>query len=355
MTVRTSPDKTKTVRGDGHVHDLPLRVMRELAHRNSDKQPPETMSSHLAEILLELMVQHTNGLEEVIHDHEIQHRFIESVLCDPSLSEADILRGGRLFGIDFTRPRAVILVRAADYILGGTLDVDPDQEARVNRRAEFVIQCIVSYFSLPRDTICAHIGNGEIAILKASSSQDLAGWVEQPDHSDCGMTSWANLNALKRASAGLLTTLKRETRSEIAIGIGRYHPGIRGLTHSYQDARAALSLGLQFEGPNQVHCLDQLGIASFVGVADERTKIDLSAHLLSPLDHAQELIETLEVFFDENCCPSSTAARLDIHRNTLRYRLDKIASLIGLDPRVFDRAVQIRLALAVKRLNQALR
>ena len=152
---------------------------------------------------------------------------------------------------------------------------------------------------------------------------------------------------------GLLTTLKRETRSEIAIGIGRYHPGIRGLARSYQDARAALSLGLQFEGPNQVHCLDQLGIASFVGVADERTKIDLAAHLLSPLDHAEELIQTLDAFFAENCCPSSTASKLKIHRNTLRYRLDKIASLTGLDPRVFDHAVQIRLALVVRLLNHA--
>ena len=358
MTVKSTPHHRRTVRG-GQVHDLPMRVMRELAHRTSENPPSEAISSHLAEILLEMMVQRTDGIEEVVNDPEIQHRFIESVLRDPSLSEADILRRGRLFGIDFTRPRAVILVGAADYILRDHRDVDPDMEearvseARIKRRAQFVIQCIVSYFSLPRDTICAHLGDGEIAILKASSSQDLAGWVEQPDQPDWGTTSWANLRALKRASTGLLATLKRETKSEIAIGIGRYHPGIRGLTHSYEDARAALSLGLQFKGPNQVHCLDQLGIASFVGVADERTKFDLSAHLLSPLDHAQELTDTLEVFFEENCCPSSTASRLEIHRNTLRYRLDKITSLIGLDPRIFDHAVQIRLALVVQRLNQA--
>ena len=100
--------------------------------------------------------------------------------------------------------------------------------------------------------------------------------------------SWANLGALKRATSGLLCALQRQTAGELTIGIGRYHPGVRGLARSYQDARTALSLGLQFEGPNRVHCLDQLGIASFVGVSDERTKIDLSAHLLSPLDHAPD-------------------------------------------------------------------
>ena len=50
-------------------------------------------------------------------------------------------------------------------------------------------------------------------------------------------------------------------------------------------------------------------------------------------------------------CPSSTANRLFIHRNTLSYRLDKIASLTGLDPRRFDDAVQIRLAVVLRSLR----
>jgi carbohydrate diacid regulator len=157
--------------------------------------------------------------------------------------------------------------------------------------------------------------------------------------------------ALKRAGAALLTRLRHDTGAAINIGIGRYHPGIRGLACSYEDARAALSLGRRFHGHNQVHCLDGLGIAAFVGVSDERTKVDLATHLLSPLDHEPELLETLDAFFAEDCCPSSTANRLSIHRNTLSYRLDKIASLTGLDPRRFDEAVQIRLALVLRSLR----
>jgi carbohydrate diacid regulator len=123
------------------------------------------------------------------------------------------------------------------------------------------------------------------------------------------------------------------------------------LTESYQDARAALSLGCRFHGQNRVHCLDQLGIAAFVGVSDERTKIDLAVYLLGPLDHEPDLMVTLLSFFEHDCCPSSTAADLTIHRNTLTYRLDKITSLTGLDPRRFDDAVQIRLALVLRSLQ----
>ncbi len=351
MSVQFAANQQETHERSEQARDFPLRLMQELTHRSPETEQSGSISSRLAELLLELVVQRSSGIEDLPNYHEIQYRFIESVLRDPHLTDADILRGGQLFGIDFTRPRAVILVGAGSYILGDDDDEGRYDDVTIQRRARRLIKSVVSYFSLPRDTICAYIGNGEIAILKASSSRDLAGWVDQQDGADWGTMSWANLVALKRATSGLLTTLQRQTGGELTIGIGRYHPGVRGLARSYQDARTALSLGLQFEGSNRVHCLDQLGIASFVGVSDERTKIDLSAHLLSPLDHAPELIETLETFFEKNCCPSSTATKLEIHRNTLRYRLDKIASLTGLDPRVFDHAVQIRLALAVRLLN----
>ena len=48
---------------------------------------------------------------------------------------------------------------------------------------------------------------------------------------------------------------------------------------------------------------------------------------------------------------TSTAYRLGIHRNTLNYRLDKVATLTGLDPHRFDDAVQIRLALELRSLE----
>jgi carbohydrate diacid regulator len=156
---------------------------------------------------------------------------------------------------------------------------------------------------------------------------------------------------LKRAAAALLGRSRTDTRSDVSIAIGRYHPGLRGLARSYQDAQAALRLGLCFRGANQVHCLDRLGIAAFVGVADERTKIDLAQQLLSPLDLEHELLETLEIFFQEDCHHSSVAKRLAIHRNTLGYRLDKIKALNGLDPNRFDDAVQLRLALLLRSLR----
>lgn len=284
--------------------------------------------------------------------HEIKNRFIYNLLNGLIDDETALTRDARLLGMDFTPPRAVILIDAADYILASAkIDASAAADEQIRQRAQMVISSVVNFFHLPNDTICAYLGDGAVAVLKASDTRNLVTWADRDDAASQPSTSWANLTALKRAGAGLLKRLRQDTHAAISLGVGRYHPGLRGLTRSYQDARAALSLGRRFHGQNGVHCLDGLGIAAFVGVADEQTKIDLATYLLRPLDDGPELLKTLEIFFAENCCPSSCAERLAIHRNTLTYRLSKITALTGLDPRRFDDAVQIRLALVLRALR----
>lgn len=305
----------------------------------------ETISPRLTQKLIEMIVSQTAVVAQLPNQHELKNKFIHDLLHGSIVNEADILRQGQILGMDFTKARAVILIDAADYILASA-----NTEARVLQQAQLIINSIVSFFHLPNDTICAYIGDGEVAVLKASSTPDLVAWADREDKASQSNPSWANLVALKRASNALLTRLRCNTDASISIGLGRHHPGIQGLAKSYQDARAALSIGCRLQGANQVYCLDKLGIAAFVGISDESTKIELAKYLLSPLDQEPDLLESLDAFFGENCCPSSTAKRLSIHRNTLGYRLDKITSLTGLDPRRFDDAMQIRLAFLLRSL-----
>jgi carbohydrate diacid regulator len=187
-------------------------------------------------------------------------------------------------------------------------------------------------------------GRGEISILKAINGKNLEEWMT------CNHpASWADLGALRKAASELIVTLTSDTQAEIKIGIGRYHPGRDGLIRSYRDAKTALILGQRAEQKNRVFCLASLGLPALI-CPDEETKLDVAQHLLNPLDYEPELLKTLELFFANNCDINPTAARLCIHRNTLGYRLDKIESLIGLNPRRFEDAVQIQLAFLVKKL-----
>ncbi|MEP0912809.1 helix-turn-helix domain-containing protein [Leptolyngbya sp. GB1-A1] len=310
----------------------------------------EMISPRLAQALVELVINQSTQ-HHLPSQHELKNELIDDLLHDRIEDETIIWNRAKRLGIDLSPPRAVILIDAACYILpqmnaSGMEAVEIEQ-----RRAQVVISSIVSFFHLPNDTICAYLGEGEVAVLKASNSKNLGLWADCNDVAEGLSSSWANLAALKRAADALLLRLRNDMGATINVGIGRYHPGVRGLARSYEDAGAALSLGKRLQGDNQVHCLGELGIAAFVGVADEETKIDLAKYLLSPLDHEPELLVTLNTFFAENCCPSTTAKQLSIHRNTLSYRLDKIASLTGLEPRKFDDAVQMRLCLLLRSLQ----
>ncbi|MBA3945687.1 MAG: helix-turn-helix domain-containing protein [Herpetosiphonaceae bacterium] len=313
-----------------------------------DVQVGEAIPQRLTRELIELMINQTKIAMRLPNQHELKDRFIYNLLHGLTNNEEAILREARMLGMDFDPPRAVILIDATDYIHAPGLDQHEAADAQIRRRVQLIIGTIVGFFQLPNDTICAYLGNGEVAVLKASNTKNLATWVEAGEGSEQANASWANLGALRRAGESLLRRLRSDTGAAISMGIGRYHPGVCGLAHSYEDARAALSLGRRFHGLNGVHCLDRLGVAAFIGVADEQTKIDLATHLLSPLDHEPELLATLNTFFVHNCSPGPAAQALSIHRNTLGYRLQKIASLTGLDPRGFDPAVQIRLALLLR-------
>ena len=221
----------------------------------------EAPSPRLVQALVELVVNQAAVLDQIPKRHELKDKFIHDLLRGQIGDEADVLREAQILGMDFTRPRAVILIDAAEFIRGASTPHLPETaEVQRRRRAQLVIASVVGFFDLPSDSICAYIGDGDIAVLKASSTQDLVAWTDE-DSPDQPAASWANLSALKRAADALLARLRRDTGAHINVGIGRYHPGIRGLARSYQDARAALSLGRRFHGQNRVHCLDGLGMA----------------------------------------------------------------------------------------------
>ena len=59
----------------------------------------------------------------------------------------------------------------------------------------------------------------------------------------------------------------------------------------------------------------------------------------------EEMVHTIETFFDNSLNLSETARKLYIHRNTLVYRLEKVQRAIGLDLRNFDDAVTFKMMM----------
>lgn len=140
----------------------------------------------------------------------------------------------------------------------------------------------------------------------------------------------------------------------ISIGIGRPAHGIRGIRQSHQEARQAITLGRRLRGIGHETRYEDLGIYRLLLAAEDlpelKVFLDESLSSLSNYDqlHSSNLVPTLEAYFAGNCSPKEAASILGVHRNTILYRLERIAEITGLDLDNPDVRLRLHLALYVR-------
>lgn len=248
--------------------------------------------------------------------------------------EGQVLREAASLGVDLRSPRIALVIASASQ--SNTPDIISSERPRLETTARTqalpILKRLDDYFSPEMDIISTYLGRGEIVLLK-------------PYKATPGVTR----ELVRQWSVQLAARLQDDPGALVSIGIGRYYRGIEGLEYSYSSARLALQFGHDFPSPERVYCLDDLLVSALLHSHDNRAKAELAHHILDPLEADPSLLTTLEVFFEADCCSSVVAGRLVVHRNTLGYRLDKINALTGLDPRKFEQAVKLRLALELRR------
>lgn len=155
--------------------------------------------------------------------------------------------------------------------------------------------------------------------------------------------------------AALATALRAHGFSElVSIGVGRPDHGIQGIRRSHQEARQALTLGRRLNRSGQVTDFETLGIYRLILAAEHMPELHaflddtLGTLLAHDKTHKSNLTETLEAFFAANCSPKEAASILDVHRNTVLYRLDRITDVTGLDLDDSDTRLRLHLALHVR-------
>lgn len=140
----------------------------------------------------------------------------------------------------------------------------------------------------------------------------------------------------------------------VSIGIGRPGHGIQGIRRSHQEARQALTLGRRLHGSGHITNFDDLGMYRLILAAEHLPELTmfqdeaLGSLLSYDKTHNSNLIQTLEAFFAANCSPKEAASILDVHRNTVLYRLDRIGDISGMDLDDPDTRLRLHLALHVR-------
>ena len=155
---------------------------------------------------------------------------------------------------------------------------------------------------------------------------------------------------LKKTADVIINLFRSDANCIVHIAYGTIVNELKEVSRSYKEARMALDVGKIFFEDQDVIAYSQLGIGRLI----YQLPIPLCKMFIkeifdgkSPDEFDEEILTTINKFFENNLNVSETSRQLYIHRNTLVYRLDKLQKSTGLDLRVFEDAITFKIALMV--------
>lgn len=295
---------------------------------------PEAIS--LLQGLAEVITHQHFLMEHVQPSEKLQAGFLHQVLTGANIEPSEIFRQADILQLNLRVPQAVMLMEIDDFeqdIIKRHTDLPLDErEDKIHHQAQAVVARVKSAFRNNPDNTVSYFGGNLFLISKGIGGE--------------GLTTRNTTRFLREKADYIAEIMRLELpKSEITIGCGQYYPDLGGLRKSYQEAKLSLRVGSRVWGKGRVYHIKDVGMFVTLANIGQEHKAELAHQILYPLLKDEQLHKTVQTFLSSGLNLTDAAQRLHIHRNTLIYRLDKTKKLIGLDPRVFDDALQIKLGL----------
>ena len=202
------------------------------------------------------------------------------------------------------------------------------------RTADYsVLEIVENMYPNKQDDFIVSIDENSVALVKHLDSE-------------------TEMETLQVMAKEIADTIHSEIMTKTIVGIGTVVSNIKDIARSFEEARVALEVGAVFDDEKFILSYEDLGIGRLIyQLPTTLCKLFLSEVFkrgsIEELD--QEIIFTIQKFFENNLNVSETSRQLYVHRNTLVYRLDKIQKITGLDLREFDQALIFKVAMMVNK------
>jgi sugar diacid utilization regulator len=143
----------------------------------------------------------------------------------------------------------------------------------------------------------------------------------------------------------------------VSVGIGRYKRDPALLPDAYSEAEVALEIGHRIHGPSSVSTFEGAGTYKLLFRVLQENPEELEAFYSETLEpvvrydsrYGTDLVQTLTTYLGNDASTVRTAGDLFAHRHTIRYRLDRVGELTGLD--VDKSEDRERLTLGIKAMQ----
>ncbi|GGP14725.1 CdaR family transcriptional regulator [Oceanobacillus neutriphilus] len=121
--------------------------------------------------------------------------------------------------------------------------------------------------------------------------------------------------------------------------------------NQFHQAYSECELALKISDPEtEIISFSQIEVRALLYQLDQTLREKFSKRILKNFDEMQAI--TLKAFFANDLNIQKTADVLFLHRNTLLYRINKITSETGYNPRIFNDALILQVALWINEQNK---
>jgi len=196
--------------------------------------------------------------------------------------------------------------------------------------------------------------NSAMEVLKGMFSQQAGDYLTAVDEKNIilikNVTDCNDVDDLVNISKTIVDILNTEAMLKVRVSFGTRVNELKDVSKSYKEAKLALDVGKIFYAEKEVISYSSLGIGRLIYQLPENLcHIFIDEIFKDGVPYAidEEILTTVNKFFENNLNVSETSRQLFVHRNTLVYRLEKLEKATGLDVRTFDDALTFKIALMV--------
>lgn len=241
---------------------------------------------------------------------------------------------GWILGINVHLPRVAVILDPIGfhdmvYEKLTAYHADVQGELEVQKLRQKILRTIKEHFFQPQDIIFP-FGSSKYVVLMTVN-----------DPSPSKKQNELILSLLERIRQDIM----KKYSFDMAISVGTCQPDMYGVSKSFKEADSITSFAKR---QKEILFYDQLGLETFIEEVSMETRKNFVERILQ-MDGSskefQQLVETLDVFFQANQSIQEASEQLYIHKNTLQYRLKKISEQTGYDPRHFVDAVLLYIAI----------
>lgn len=142
----------------------------------------------------------------------------------------------------------------------------------------------------------------------------------------------------------------KQEKMRMMCGIGPAGRGLTGIRDSYSMSFKAMNVGSMLYRDRLIYRYKELQLFCELEKFLRSSETDMFTDILKPIRNP-ELLETLYMYFECGNSTELTAQKLYTHKNTIKYRLNRIQELTGMDLKKPDDNFRFYLAFLANKLN----